>query len=337
MSDLPAISFGMIVLNGQPFLPYNLRALYPFASQIIVVEGAVEAAAAIADAQGHSIDGTLQELWRFKREEDPLGKLEIVTNDGCWREKAEQSQAYAERATGDYLWQIDVDEFYQPQDMETVLRFLQAQPDVTMLTFPHLLFWGSTAYRVNGWYLMREQAYIRRVFKWGPGYRYAAHRPPLVLDDQGRDVSTLHPAGGADFRRWGIYLYHYSLLFPDQVDRKSRYYEAAAWSPLNNATRWARETYGGLKRPYRVHNSYQYPSWLERVAAPPPPQIQAMLADIAASDLDVPQRDMADVERLLGTRWYGLGVRLLRGVEPAARLAIVARRRLRRLWQSNRP
>jgi hypothetical protein len=35
----PLISFGMIVLNGEPFLRYNLRVLYPFAHQIIVVEG----------------------------------------------------------------------------------------------------------------------------------------------------------------------------------------------------------------------------------------------------------------------------------------------------------
>ena len=35
----PRISFGIIVLNGEPFTRYNLRALYPFAHQIIVAEG----------------------------------------------------------------------------------------------------------------------------------------------------------------------------------------------------------------------------------------------------------------------------------------------------------
>lgn len=332
MSNLPAISFGMIVLNGQPFLTYNLRALYPYASQIIVVEGAVAAAAELADSHGHSIDGTLEALWRFKEEEDPQDKLEIVTRGGHWTEKDEQSQAYAQRAHGDYLWQVDVDEFYQPGDVTAVLAFLQQNPAVTMLSFPHLLFWGSPDYRVNGWYLMREQAYIRRVFKWGSGYRYSAHRPPEVLDEQGRALSTLHPAGGADFARRGIYMYHYSLLFPEQVRSKSRYYEAASWSPLNQATRWSAETFEGLRRPYRVHNSYQYPSWLERATMPPPPQVQALLADIAAGHVTIQQRDMADVERLLTTRWYGWGARLLQGIEPVARAAILARRRWRR-WR----
>lgn len=334
-SDTPTISFGMIVLNGQPFLPYNLRALYPFAKQIIVVEGAVVAAAALADAQGHSLDGTLEELRRFKAEEDPQNKLEIVTRDGYWSEKDEQSQAYAARATGDYLWQVDVDEFYQPQDMTAVRQYLHDNPAITMLTFPHLLFWGAPEYVVRGWYLMREQAYIRRVFKWGPGYQYAAHRPPQVRDAHGRDLARQSPGGGPAFLRRGIYMYHYSLLFPAQVERKSRYYEQATWSPLDRAGAWADETYRNLKNPYRVHNSYQYPSWLQRNHLPPPPQVRLMLDDIDAGVISVERRGTADIERLLATRWYGLGSGFLRLVEPLARAGILTRRRLRALWRGS--
>lgn len=326
---LPSISFGMIVLNGRPFLTHNLRALYPFAAQIIIVEGAVQAAAALADSQGHSRDGSLQELYRFKAEEDPENKCMIVTKDGLWSEKDEQSQAYAHLATGDYLWQVDVDEFYQPDDMATVLRYLRDHPDVTLLTFPHLLFWGSPDYVVNGWYLMREQAYIRRVFKWGPGYQYAEHRPPLVRDAQGRDLFAIKPAGGKEFAARGIYMYHYSLLFPEQVRRKSRYYEAASWSPLKKATAWAEDVYMNLGRPYRVHNSYQYPSWLERSPVPSPPQIQALWDDVETGKIDMVRRNNQDVEALLNKPWYGLGIQALRTVEPAARAAILARRRLR--------
>ena len=44
MSKCPRITFGIIVLNGEPFVRYNLRSLYHFAHEIIVVEGAVQAA-----------------------------------------------------------------------------------------------------------------------------------------------------------------------------------------------------------------------------------------------------------------------------------------------------
>src|SRR4051812_229996 len=53
------ITFGMIVLNGEPFIKHNLRALYPFAHQIIVAEGACPGAASAATADGHSLDTTL--------------------------------------------------------------------------------------------------------------------------------------------------------------------------------------------------------------------------------------------------------------------------------------
>ena len=64
--DLPKVTFGIIVLNGEPFTRYCLRSLYPFAHEILVVEGAAPAAAKVATPDGHSTDGTLETLYRFK-------------------------------------------------------------------------------------------------------------------------------------------------------------------------------------------------------------------------------------------------------------------------------
>ncbi len=156
------VSFGMIVLNGEPFLRYNYRALYPFAQQIIVVEGAAPAAASIATADGHSTDGTLEVLRRLKAEEDPEDKLLIVTAEdegypnGFWPgEKHEQSRAYARRATGDYLWQVDVDEFYQPAAMTRVLDMVALT--LTSVACPSRYF-GSGA----GWTTSRRDSIAAR-------------------------------------------------------------------------------------------------------------------------------------------------------------------------------
>src|SRR5690606_14789777 len=114
-----------------------LRALYPFAHEIIVAEGAAPGARNIATGDGHSRDGTLDILRRFKAEEDPEDKLTIVTAEdeghpnGFWPgEKDEQSQAYAKRATGDYLWQVDMDEFYRAEEMARVLAMLGDDPTI---------------------------------------------------------------------------------------------------------------------------------------------------------------------------------------------------------------
>ena len=98
------IAFGMIVFNGEPFVEYNLSAVYPVAHQIIVVEGACLSSTSVAGHNGHSTDGTLESLYRFKHELDPENKVVIVTAadegyvDGFWPEKDEMSRAYGEES-----------------------------------------------------------------------------------------------------------------------------------------------------------------------------------------------------------------------------------------------
>ena len=118
-----------------------------------MVEGAAPGAVNIATADGHSRDGTLEVLRRFKADEDPDDKLTIVTAeddghpDGFWPgEKDEQSRAYASRATGDYLWQVDIDEFYLARDMESILAMLAADPSIDAMTFRQVTFWGGLDY-----------------------------------------------------------------------------------------------------------------------------------------------------------------------------------------------
>ena len=311
MSDIPRVTFGIIVLNGEPFIRYTLRAIYPYAQEIIVVEGATPGALNIATAQGHSRDSTLETLYGFKRNEDPDDKLQIVTRDGFWSEKDEMSQAYAERATGDYLWQVDVDEFYQPADIEAVLGILATDPSITALSFDTITFWGSPSYYVDSWYLRRGAAEYHRLFKWGAGYRYVTHRPPTVVDGQGRDLRAGHWLRGADLRKRGIRMYHYSLLLPKQVLEKCEYYSRAEWAERQGALTWMEEAYLSLRRPYHLHNVFEYPGCLYRYRGGHPLQVDEMWRDISASDSGYEIRERDDVEALLNSPIYQVGRRLV--------------------------
>jgi len=315
LSAFPRISFGMIVLNGEPFVRYNLRALYPFARQIIVVEGASPAAAGIATSDGHSTDGTLETLRCFRKEEDPEGKLTIVTAedeghpDGFWPgEKDEQSRAYACRATGDYLWQVDVDEFYLPRDMEKTIALLAAQDGDLAVSFKMITFWGGLDYLTDGWYLRKGAAIYHRLFRWKEGYRYAAHRPPTVVNDKGVDLRKIrYLDGGSLFVDHGIRLYHYSLLFPKQVREKCLYYAHVFPQARKDAEHWAVENFEKLSDPFRVHNVYSEPSWLERFAGDHPPQVRAMMEDIRTGVVEAECRENEDVERILRSVSYRFG------------------------------
>ena len=340
MSNPPRITFGIIVLNGEPFTRYNLRALYPFAHQIIVIEGAVPAAASIATPEGHSTDGTLEILRRFKEQEDPENKVTIVTAEdegypnGFWPgEKGEMSRAYAKRATGDYLWQVDIDEFYKPEDMQFVLKMLQNDPDITAVSFKQITFWGSFDYITDGWYLRWGAGVYHRLFKWDRGHCYVNHRPPTVHDSKGRDLRKLKWINGQKLARQGIYIYHYSLLFPKQVIEKCRYYKTAMWAKRKKAEQWFQDTFLKLSNSFRVHNVYDYPSWIERFKGSHPPQIIQMQKDIKEGQVNVDLRPIDDIEHLLQSRAYILKRAVLKTLTPLGKQAFRLRdleKRIRR-------
>jgi len=342
----PRVTFGIIVLNGEPFTRYCLRSLYPFAHQIVVVEGGHEDTRAVTTPDGHSIDGTLEALRRFKAEEDPLGKVEIVTRDGFWpktdevgRHRTPQSRAYAERATGDYLWQVDIDEFYRPEDMRAVSSVLQQRPSVSAVSFRTRTFWGRPEYVADCWELRRGARDYHRLFKWGPGYSYVTHEPPTVADERGRDLRSLDWIRAEEMASRGVFMFHYSLLFPWQVEQKMRIYQDEKPQWFGDVVSWANESYFRLKRPYHVHNLYWSPSWLNRYAGDHPSEVMAMMNDVLAGRTPIAARGTEDIERLLSRWWYPVGRNGLMVGDYADRFLRSANRRARqtKVYRSLRP
>lgn len=341
MQSMPRITFGIIVLNGEPFTRYNLAALYPFAHQIIVVEGAAPAASAFATPQGHSLDQTLETIQRFQKEEDPDGKVLLVTAedeghaDGFWMEKDEMSQAYAKRATGDYLWQVDMDEFYRADEMRRIIEALQNQPEIQAVTFQVRTFWGGLQARTDGIFLRRGAQNFHRLFAWRPGYRYVTHRPPTVVDAQGRDLRTTQALSGADTARMGIFLYHYSFVFPFQVRFKRSYYgrmDQDQQLPLQKERQQWHDNYFRLRHPFCIDDTsiLGEPSWLVRFRGKHPEAVMRLWADIDAGKIVLERRPVDDIDRLLAAPWYATASRLLPVLWMPAHWAQAALRRLGR-------
>jgi len=309
--ELPKITFGIIVLNGEPFTRYCLRSLYPFAHQIIVVEGGHEDTKSVCTPDGHSIDGTLETLYKFKNEEDPENKLTIVTREGFWpkkdelgRDRTPQSRAYAERATGDYLWQIDIDEFYKADDMHFIIELLAREPRITAVTMPTRNFWGDLHYKIDGWNLRRGAVYYHRLFKWGEGYKYVTHEPPTVVDEKGQDLRKIKWIKGQWLAKRGIYMYHYSHLFPWQVRQKVMIYKDEKPESCSGVVDWANNNYFRLNNPFNIERHHWLPSWLEIYKGDHPTEIKNMMADIRAGKITAELRDNKDVEKVLDRKYY---------------------------------
>lgn len=318
------ITFGIIVLNGEPFIRYNLRSLYSWAHQIIVVEGACKTAKSVAKKNGHSIDGTLESIKGFIKDEDAEKKVLLVTaqdegfEDGFWPEKTEMCHAFARRATGNYLWQVDSDEFYLEQNMYEIIEILEQ--GVGRIIFPQHSFWGGIDYVNGGMGLAEFDRGISgsRVFAWGESYRYTEHRPPTVVDSEGKNVCFRGNISAGMMAKKGIYRYHYCLLFPSQVFTKVNYYSVPSEEKSrqgggysSSIAAWHESNYKHITKPFYLHNIPGYRSWIKPFKGKHPEQVLKMMSDINEKRVVLELRKNDDIESLIRSKSYQLKTRFL--------------------------
>ena len=116
------IAFGMIVFNGDYVLQECLESVYPYATQILIAEGPVR----YWQDQGYttSTDKTNEILDNFP---DPENKITVV--HGQFEGKDEECRAYMPhmRDDIDYIWNLDSDEVYKPEDIKKIISILEEE------------------------------------------------------------------------------------------------------------------------------------------------------------------------------------------------------------------
>ncbi len=222
----------MITFNSLSVLPYGmfkacLDNIYPYAYEILISEGAVcptndnGGDASWASTDGRSTDGTLEFLRSFS---DPEKKIKIFTKDGLWNGKTEMCNIISKNATGDYVWQIDNDEFYDEYSMEKLIGIL------SLGVYDRIDFYANQFCKDynhccdeqdNRWSNLIPWM---RIFKHEPGSSWSTHAPPVYLDSKGsprnknvltRDMTLM----------MGLKLFHYSLISRTQAEFKQKYYK----------------------------------------------------------------------------------------------------------------
>jgi hypothetical protein len=213
------MAFGMIVLNGSYVLKQCLETVYPYASQIMIAEGPV----IFWQGQGltTSTDDTNHILDTFP---DPEHKISIV--HGQFSEKDEQCRAYMKflKPDTDYLWQLDSDECYKADDIETIFNLLEKEK-YTSVGVKSCSFYGGFDRYIGGFEEQCDQ--FLRIFKVYPGSQWTTHRPPTMGHAPG--IQTLpykHLDSDTLYGNTGIRMYHYTAVFPRQVATKQLYYRS---------------------------------------------------------------------------------------------------------------
>ena len=211
------IAFGIIVFNGNYVLQEAIESIYPFANQILIAEGPV----GFWQEQGYitSDDGTNEIIDNIY---DPDHKVKIIHSQ--YNEKDSQCNAYMQflKQDNDYIWNLDCDEVFKPEDVEKVIELLEKEK-YTSVGFKSLTFYGGLDRYLTGF---EEGAEFIRVRKVYPGSRWSTHRPPTITHSVAS--TEILPEKHLDFNTlaaMGVRMYHYSYVFPQQVYQKVKYYK----------------------------------------------------------------------------------------------------------------
>lgn len=213
------IAFGMIVFNGDYVLQECLESVYPYATQILISEGPVR----YWQDQGHttSTDKTNEIIDNFP---DPENKITVV--HGQFEEKDEECRAYMPymRDDIDYIWNLDSDEIYKPEDIEKIINILEEEK-YTSVGVRSCSFYGGFDDFIGGFELAKDN--FLRIFKVYPNATWKTHRPPTIIVPEGSAVlPDKHLDSDTLWDKYGIQMYHYSYVFPRQVKEKIAYYKA---------------------------------------------------------------------------------------------------------------
>jgi hypothetical protein len=96
---------------------------------------------------------------------------------------------------------------------------------MTRILPPRLLF-GRIFFKSFDRVMVAEPEYeVWRLFRLRPGYRFTTHRPPTVVDPKnGMIMNDIKPLRGRQLADSGIYIYHYSYIYDEQVRAKIAYH-----------------------------------------------------------------------------------------------------------------
>ena len=107
-------------------------------------------------------------------------------------------------------------------------------------------------------------------------------------------------------------MYHYSLLFPWQVEQKVKVYKDEKPDECAGIIQWAENNYFKLGDRFRVHNIYSKPSWLVRFHGNHPEQIDRMMKDIKDGRVKARLRRNNDIEAFIDSYDYKVRIFLVK-------------------------
>jgi len=260
ISPLLPINFFTIVLNGELFIRYHIDVFkkLSFKWHWHIVEGvadlkhdtawSIKLGGHIADNihhKGLSNDGTtayLDELSRLYPENITIYRK---PEGEFWNGKREMVQAPLVNIKEEcLLWQVDVDELWTSAQLELARQLFVENPERTAAYYWCWYFVGEKlVVSTRNCYTQNPQQEWLRTWRFKPGYAWAAHEPPILVnilsENDIRDIAKINPFLHEETEKYNLLFQHYSYVLPEQLKFKETYYgykEAESqWRKLQKA------------------------------------------------------------------------------------------------------
>ncbi|MBT9313003.1 glycosyltransferase family 4 protein [Leptothoe kymatousa] len=260
-----SVHFLTIVLNGQPFISYHLENVFKqltFNWHWHIVEGVADLTHDTAwsldgggsidssiHKNGLSSDGTTEYLDSIIQQFPNNISLYRKEGGAFWDGKQEMVNAPLQNINEEcLLWQIDVDELWTPRQI-TQGRNLFIEYPHKMAAFywcqyfvgPDLVVSSRNCYSQNP-----NQEWLR-TWRYKPGMRWAAHEPPILVEETEdgtakKNIAREFPFSHKQTEAKGLVFQHFAYVLSHQLAFKEKYYgynnAGSLWKSLITQTRF---------------------------------------------------------------------------------------------------
>jgi len=243
-SNLP-IHFFTIVLNGQPFINYHLETFkkLPIHWHWHIIEGVanlkhdsswpLENGGEITDSlhdNGLSNDGTTKILDHIELENPKQVTIYRKGDGKFWDGKIEMINAPLKNIKKEcLLWEIDVDEFWTPEQIMEGHRMFSDNPrKFAAFYWCHFFVGPELVLLTRFGYGNHPEQDWQRTWRFKPGFFWMAHEPPMLVERNLKGIiSPVVLRGVFDHNETearGLVFQHFAYVLPSQLLFKEDYY-----------------------------------------------------------------------------------------------------------------
>jgi glycosyltransferase involved in cell wall biosynthesis len=253
------VHFFTIVLNGMPFMRQHIEVFRELRLDWHwhIIEGVAELTGDTAwsvkgggriGSHWHrnalSIDGTTEYLDEVQSDYPHRITVYRKGEGIFWKGKVDMVRAPLTSITEEcLLWQIDADEIWAREQIETMAAAFRLHPGRTAAFFWCNYFVGQDKFISTRYgYSQNPQIEWLRVWRYKPGDHWMAHEPPtltrLVNGDE-VDVGRIAPFAHQETEAMGLIFNHYAYVNESQIAFKEDYYGYSGavlqWQKLQEA------------------------------------------------------------------------------------------------------